>query len=93
MPWHARAVVREEKDNRVVSEAVVFELLQDIADLFVHGRDAVVETCDGLANNRRVRVVRRERGFGRVVDFVGRQAALDFFNETVVRPDHRAGLV
>ena len=47
---HAVAVVAPIEDDRVVRQAVVFELLQDLADLRVHVGDVVVHAGELFAD-------------------------------------------
>ena len=90
---HAAAVVAVKKDNRVFGEAVVLKLLQNGADLLVHRGDAIVKARDLAPDERRVRIIRRQRHLGRVMNFAGRKFGLHFGFEFRVWPNHRAALM
>ena len=68
---HATAVVAVKKDDRVFREAVVLELLQDGAHLLVHRRDAIVKARDLATDERRVRIIRRQRHLARIMNLAG----------------------
>ena len=48
VPGHARSVIGVKENDRVFRQPVLFQLFEDVANLFVHGRHAVVEPGDGL---------------------------------------------
>ena len=64
----AVAVIAPVEDDRVVGQPVVFELLQDLADLRVHVGDVVVDAGELFAHDRRVGVVRRHLELRRIGD-------------------------
>ncbi len=53
----AVAVVGEEEDDRLVGQAVLLQLPQDIAHLFIHDRDQVVQVGHVAAHGRRIGIV------------------------------------
>ena len=65
---HARAVVTEVEDDRVVGQAIGFELGQDASHLGVHLADLVVVLGPVLSHLGRVRVIGRKRHLLRVVN-------------------------
>ena len=90
---HARSMIGVKENDRVFRQPVLFQLYEDVADLFVHGRHAVMEPGDGLAHDRGIRVVGWQSYLGRIMDFVGRELGLNFFLKALVGPDHGPALV
>ena len=68
---HARSVIGVKENDRVFRQSVLFQLFEDVANLFVHGGHAVMEPGDGLAHDGRVRVVGGQVYLGRIMDLVG----------------------
>ena len=93
VPGHARSVIGVKENDRVFRQPVLFQLFEDVAYLFVHGRHAVMEPGDGLARDGRVRVVGGQVYLGRIMDLVGGKLGLNFRLKALVRPDHGPTLV
>ena len=93
VPGHARSVIGVKENDRVFRQPVLFQLFEDVANLFVHGRHAVMEPGDGLAHDGRVRVVGGQGYLGRIMDLVGGKLGLNFLLKALVGPDHGPTLV
>ena len=65
---HAVAVIAPVEHDRVLGQAVVCELLENLADLAVHVGDVVVHARELFPHRRRVGIVRRHLDFRRIGD-------------------------
>ena len=66
-------MIAPEEDECRIGQAIVVELLEHVAHHVVHGGDVVVEPGPILTDDRRVGIVRRQGGLGRVMQLVSRQ--------------------
>ncbi|MBA7714922.1 hypothetical protein ES703_123954 [subsurface metagenome] len=63
-------MVAPEPHYRIISKALVFELFEDFADLLVHQGNNIVILRPVSANRRRIRIIRRQHRFRRVMPLI-----------------------
>jgi hypothetical protein len=61
-------VVTPKENYGTVSEAVSFEFLEDIAELFIHGSDVVVVLCEVAPDDGGIGIIRRDFDLCGIVD-------------------------
>ena len=90
---HAHAVIRIKKHDGVIGEAVRLQLIENLARLTVHQRDAVVVARPGAARLRGVGIKRRKRDACGIVALASREFGADLLFKLFVRPGAGARLV